>query len=238
MRISKIVYSIICIILVSAFIMLMLSAFNTLSISSVSNQVVRTLPTIIIDAGHGGEDGGAVSAEGVLEKDINLEIANITTDFFKFMGFKIKQTRSTDIMLDNGEDTIRARKVSDMKKRLEIFSSDAENIVLSIHQNKFTESQYYGTQVFYSPNHKNSIALAESIKYSVTTLLQPENKRECKKADSNIYLLKKTTNPAVIVECGFISNPDECAKLLTEEYRQQMSYSITMGFLNFYNANY
>ena len=238
MRVSKLIYSFICIILISSFIVLMISAFSKLTVSTTNVSYSKPLPAIVIDAGHGGEDGGAVSSEGIFEKDINLKIANTTADFFRFMGFKVTQTRNTDIMLDSGEDTIRARKVSDMKKRLEIFNADTSNIILSIHQNKFTESKYYGTQIFYSPNHQNSNALAESIKHTVITLLQPENTRECKKADGNIYLLKNTTNPAVIIECGFLSNPDELSKLLTEKYRQQISYSITMGFLNFYNANY
>ena len=99
---------------------------------------------------------------------------------------------------------------------------------------KFTESKYSGTQIFYSPNNPQSADLAESIRQSVVTLLQPENERECKKADKSIYLLKNATVPAVICECGFISNESECAKLQDNTYQQKMAYSIAVGFMNVY----
>ena len=236
MKIKKFIFPCVCFALLSAFVFLMISAALKIKVS-VSSESVKTMPTIVIDAGHGGEDGGAVSDSGVLEKDINLSIANDTSALFYMLGFDVTQTRSTDIALDNGEDTIRKRKVSDMKKRLEIFNSSEENTVISIHQNKFSESKYHGTQIFYSPNNPKSKQLADSIKYSVKGLLQPDNERECKKADSGIYLLKNTNNPAVIVECGFISNGEECKNLLDSQYQKQMAYSITAGFLSYYNTD-
>ena len=204
---------------------------------SVSSETVKTLPDLIVDAGHGGEDGGAVSDNGVLEKDINLLIANDTADLLYLFGFDVTKTRSDDTALSTNGDTVRSRKVDDMKKRLEIFNSSDNNVVISIHQNKFTESEYYGTQIFYSPQNEKSKILAENIKFSVKSLLQPENERECKKADSGIYLLNNTDKPAVIVECGFISNNEELQKLLTDSYQKQMSYSIVTGFLDYYNTN-
>lgn len=231
MKIKKFIFPCICFALLSAFVFLMISAALNIKVS-VSSENVKSMPTIVIDAGHGGEDGGAVSESGVLEKDINLSIANDTSALFYLLGFDVKQTRKTDIALDNGEDTIRKRKVSDMKKRLEIFNSSEENTIISIHQNKFSESKYHGTQIFYSPNNPKSKQLADSIKYSVKGLLQPDNERECKKADSGIYLLKNTNNPAVIVECGFISNGEECKNLLDSQYQKQMAFSITAGFLS------
>lgn len=236
MKIKKFIFPCICFALLSAFVFLMISAALNIKIS-VSSENVKSMPTIVIDAGHGGEDGGAVSENGVLEKDINLSIANDTSALFYLLGFDVKQTRKTDIALDNGEDTIRKRKVSDMKKRLEIFNYSKENTIISIHQNKFTESKYHGTQIFYSPNNPKSKQLADSIKYSVKGLLQPDNERECKKADSGIYLLKNTNNPAVIVECGFISNGEECKNLLDSQYQKQMAFSITAGFLSYYNTD-
>lgn len=236
MKIKKFIFPCICFALLSAFVFLMISAALNIKVS-VSSENVKSMPTIVIDAGHGGEDGGAVSESGVLEKDINLSIANDTYALFYLLGFDVKQTRKTDIALDNGEDTIRKRKVSDMKKRLEIFNSSEENTIISIHQNKFSESKYHGTQIFYSPNNPKSKQLADSIKYSVKGLLQPDNERECKKADSGIYLLKNTNNPAVIVECGFISNGEECKNLLDSLYQKQMAYSITAGFLSYYNTD-
>ena len=236
MKIKKFIFPCICFALLSAFVFLMISAALNIKVS-VSSENVKSMPTIVIDAGHGGEDGGAVSESGVLEKDINLSIANDTSALFYLLGFDVKQTRKTDIALDNGEDTIRKRKVSDMKKRLEIFNSPKENTIISIHQNKFSESKYHGTQIFYSPNNPKSKQLADSIKYSVKGLLQPDNERECKKADSGIYLLKNTNNPAVIVECGFISNEEECKNLLDSQYQKQMAFSITAGFLSYYNTD-
>ena len=236
MKIKKFIFPCVCFALLSAFVLLMISAALNIKVS-VSSERVKSMPTIVIDAGHGGEDGGAVSESGVLEKDINLSIANDTSALFYLLGFDVAQTRKTDIALDNGEDTIRKRKVSDMKKRLEIFNSSKENTIISIHQNKFSESKYHGTQIFYSPNNPKSKQLADSIKYSVKSLLQPDNERECKKADSGIYLLKNTNNPAVIVECGFISNGEECKNLLDSQYQKQMAYSITAGFLSYYNTN-
>ena len=236
MKIKKFIFPCVCFALLSAFVFLMISAALKIKVS-VSSESVKIMPTIVIDAGHGGEDGGAVSDSGVLEKDINLSIANDTSALFYMLGFDVTQTRITDIALDNGEDTIRKRKVSDMKKRLEIFNSSEENTVISIHQNKFSESKYHGTQIFYSPNNPKSKQLADSIKYSVKGLLQPDNERECKKADSGIYLLKNTNNPAVIVECGFISNGEECKNLLDSQYQKQMAYSITAGFLSYYNTD-
>lgn len=234
---KQILFSFICFILFFAFAFLMISAAMNIDVDTVSSVNVKKLPPIIIDAGHGGEDGGAVNDSGVLEKDINLLIANDTAAFFRLLGFDVAQTRNTDISLAENGDTIRARKVADMKKRLEIFNSSNENIIISIHQNKFTQSKYYGTQIFYSPNNPGSTKLAESIKFSVKGLLQPENDRECKKADGGIYLLKNTNNPAVIVECGFISNNDECKKLLDSQYQKQMAFSITSGFLNYFNTD-
>lgn len=236
MNYRKLIFSSICIILLMSFFILMISAAGNITVNT-SSDISDNLPTIVIDPGHGGEDGGAVSDRGVLEKDINLSIANDTSALFYLLGFDVTKTRKADMALDSGEDTIRKRKVSDMKKRLEIFNSSEENTIISIHQNKFSESKYHGTQIFYSPNNQKSKQLADNIKFSVKGLLQPDNERECKEADGGIYLLKNTNNPAVIVECGFISNEEECNHLLDKQYQKQMAFSITAGFLSYYNTN-
>lgn len=236
MNYRKLMFSSICIILLLSFFILMISAAGNIAVNT-SSDISDNLPVIVIDPGHGGEDGGAVSDNRVLEKDINLSIANDTSALFYLLGFDILRTRKNDMALDSGEDTIRKRKVSDMKKRLEIFNSSKENTIISIHQNKFSESKYHGAQIFYSPNNSKSKQLADSIKYSVKGLLQPDNERECKKADGGIYLLKNTNNPAIIVECGFISNEEECNHLLDKQYQKQMAFSITAGFLSYYNTN-
>lgn len=222
-----------CFLLFAIFCILMVSVFFRLNPNKSVMSENKSEPIVVIDAGHGGEDGGAVSDSGVLEKDINLSIANDSADLLKIFGYKVVQTRTEDISLDNGEDSVHSRKVADLKKRLGIFNSDKNNVVISIHQNKFSQSKYYGTQIFYSPNNNQSQNLAVSIRNSVKKCLQPENERQCKKADESIYLLKKAENPSVIVECGFISNPDELAKLQNDEYQKEMATSIVTGFLDY-----
>lgn len=228
-------YIIICAILFLVFLSLIIFAGGKLSVTTASNNVVPKNTRIVIDPGHGGEDGGAVTDDGVLEKDINLAISKDTAELFHLLGFEVVLTRSSDISLSGNESTVRQRKVADMKKRLELYNSSEENTVISIHQNKFTQSKYNGTQIFYSPNNEKSQLLAENIRMSVKSFLQPENERECKKSDNGIYLLKNTDNPAVIVECGFISNEQECKKLLEFTYQKQMAFSVAVGFLNYYN---
>ena len=232
MNCRKILFSTLCIILLISFFILMISAVPSITLMT-SSDTVRNIPTVVIDAGHGGEDGGAVNSEGVLEKNINLDISLKTADLLNFFGFDVVMTRTDDTALSGDEQTVHARKVSDINSRLKIFNSDENNVVISIHQNKFEQSQYHGTQVFYSPNNDGSSVLAESVKYAVKKLIQPDNERECKKSDSGIYLLKHATVPAIIVECGFISNSEECANLLDEIYQKQLSYAIVSGFLDY-----
>ncbi len=190
-------------------------------------------PYIIIDAGHGGEDGGAVAADGTLEKDINLSIALKLNDILTSLGYQTVMTRTEDTSIcDTDLSTIREIKVSDMKNRLKICNSDDNNILISIHQNKFEQSKYSGTQVFFSPNSDSNV-LAEAIQQSVVSLLQPENTRAVKPADKNIYLLYNAAVPAVICECGFMSNPEELTKLKDEDYQNKMSFAIAQGLLSY-----
>ncbi len=193
-------------------------------------------PTIIIDPGHGGEDGGAVSNTNILEKNINLDISLLLKEFLKSNGFEVNMTRETDISL-NDKDADH-KKQSDLKNRVEVFNSSQNNIVISIHQNKFIEEKYSGTQIFYSANCQNSSKLAENIKTSVISLLQPDNERECKKAGSEIFVLHNAQVPAVMVECGFLSNIVEAEKLNSKTYQRKLAYCIYLGFLEYYYTNY
>lgn len=234
MKNTKRTQYIILIILLILYFGLVITAFLNLdNFTDVDTSSVNDV-TIVLDAGHGGEDGGAVANE-VVEKDINLSITNILADIFKASGFNVVSTRTSDIMINTYGETLRERKVSDMKNRLEIFNENPNNIIISIHQNKFTQEKYSGTQVFYSQNSPESSLLAESIKNSVATVLQPENKRECKEATKDIYLLYNSDNPAVIVECGFISNYIEAEKLKSKKYQKELAFSIFSGFIDFYN---
>lgn len=234
MKLRKIIYFSICLVLLSAFILLITTAYFRLSVLTSEGNTGENYHTIVIDAGHGGEDGGAVNENNVVEKDLNLQISAKLSDMLTLFGYKTEQIRTEDKSVYTQGENVRQRKVSDMKNRLSVYNSSADNVVISIHQNKFTESQYSGTQVFYSPNNPQSADLAESIRQSVKTMLQPDNERECKKADKSIYLLKNATVPAVICECGFISNESECAKLQNDTYQQKMAYSIAFGLMNVY----
>lgn len=234
MKKASLFYYIFSFILLIVFIFLIINAYNNLSTSASTIAPVNNKYTIIIDAGHGGEDGGAV-ANNLTEKDINLEISKILSDIFVSNGYKVVMTRSNDNSIESSGTTLRERKVSDMKNRLEIYNSDENNIVISIHQNKFEIEKYSGTQIFYSPNNEKSSVLAESIRTSVIGLIQPENTRECKKATKDIYLLYNSKVPSIIVECGFLSNNAEAQKLSTETYQKQMAYSIYLGIVNYLN---
>lgn len=233
MKKDKITY-ILIIGLFTVYVILIIAAFYNLeNYSSVNTYAVNDV-TVILDAGHGGEDGGAV-ANGIIEKNINLSITKKLGGLLKSAGFNVQYTRSNDTMLNADGSTLRERKISDMKNRLSMFNSDENNVVISIHQNKFTQESYSGTQIFYSPNNVNSARLSEAIRENIVALLQPQNKRETKKADRGIYLLYNTTTPAVLVECGFISNAQEALKLKDNTYQNKIAFTVFSGFLEYYN---
>lgn len=201
---------------------------STMAVGTVSEE--SEVVTVIIDAGHGGGDGGTQSSDGTLEKDINLQISLKLEKLLKLMGYNTVMTRSEDTLIYSGNpDTTRARKVSDLNNRLEIAREHPNAIFISIHQNYFTQSKYSGAQVFYSPNNENSKLLAEKIQSSVVELIQPENGRKIKKSGSDIFLLDRIEIPAVMVECGFMSNPSESLLLKDEQYQKKTALSIADG---------
>ncbi len=190
--------------------------------------------TVIIDAGHGGEDGGAVGSNGVLEKEINLAIALELEKNLKQNNFDVIMVRDSDRSVgDQTLGSISERKRSDTKNRLSMVEEAGDCILISIHQNHFSESKYSGAQVFYSPNRPESAELAEAIRQNIVQDLQPENKRENKEAGSNIYLLDKCQVPGVLVECGFLSNPEENGKLCNETYQKDMAAAIYNGLIDY-----
>lgn len=190
--------------------------------------------TVIIDAGHGGDDGGAIGIDGTVEKDINLDIALKLEKLLKFYGFEVIMTRTEDIMTcDDGLDSLRKRKVSDIHNRFDILEKNPDAVFISIHQNKFEDNSQHGTQVFYSGNNDESKLLAESIQNSIVSVLQPDNSRVVKKSGSGIYLLYHAKLPAVLVECGFISNPAEVKKLNDENYRMKIAILIADGLIKY-----
>ena len=217
-----------CLMLVSFYLLSRQAA--VVSVSSKKVPKGQEKGVIVIDAGHGGEDGGAQSSSGILEKDINLSIALKLADLFRSSGYTVVMTRETDISIgDQNLSTIRERKVSDLHNRLKMVEDQENCLLISIHQNHFSEAQYYGTQIFYSTKAEESEWIAERIRENVVSLLQPENKRQCKPATDSIYLLWNCTKPSVLVECGFLSNSGEAEKLMDETYQQQMAFAIYRG---------
>ncbi len=186
--------------------------------------------TVILDAGHGGFDGGA-SAGDVLEKDINLKIALFLADHLKLSGYDVILTREDDSATNDEGDRIRSKKISDMKNRLALMKSYPDAFFVSIHLNKYSNSQPKGTQVFYSQKTTESKLLAQSIQQTVKELLQSDNHRDIKPATRDTYLLYNAPIPAVIVECGFLSNPAELALLKTEEYQKKMAFAVYCGII-------
>lgn len=190
--------------------------------------------TIIIDAGHGGFDGGAVAKDGTVEKDINLNISNTLCSMLKLCGFDVIMTRTTDTGTeDNESSSIGQRKISDLHNRLKIINNYENAVFVSIHLNKFTTSAANGAQVFYSKNHENSKFLGDKIQKSIVALLQPGNNRVIKQGTKSTFLLHNAKIPAVIVECGFISNAAELEKLKKLPYQQQMAFAVFCGILNY-----
>ena len=186
----------------------------------------------VIDAGHGGEDGGAVGHIGnvsVPEKDINLAVAQALASLLRESGAQVVLTRETDTLLyDRGADYQGRKKALDMAARLAIAEKAAargEVVFVSIHQNTFSSPAYHGLQVYHSTNTPASARLAQTIQDTARQQLAPDNNRKIKPG-GDIYLLKQLSCPAVLVECGFLSHPEECAALATEEYQNRVAYAI------------
>ena len=204
--------------------------------ASVSNTDV---PVIIIDAGHGGVDGGAVAADGTQEQYINLDIALRLEKALTEKGYRTVMTRTDNNSLhDESAESIREKKVSDLNNRLEIIKQYPDSIFVSIHQNYYSETRYWGAQVFYSQNNSLSAVLAQCIQDDIVSQIQPENTRQIKKSGKSIYLLYNSYVPSVMVECGFLSNYEETKRLNDDEYRQQMADVICNAIIKYINGGY
>ena len=203
------------------------------------NEYVDTMsriPIVILDAGHGGEDPGAIGYDGVYEKDLNLLICKLIREELTAQGYAVVMTREDDRLLYTEAENIKGiRKISDLKNRVKIFNSYEPAIAISIHMNTFFASQYHGTQIYYS-NVDGADRLAAAIRDSVRVELQPDNRRPLKHSEG-IYLLENSKIPTVLVECGFLSNPEECKKLSEKEYQKRLSFSIVCGIINYIEEN-
>ena len=188
---------------------------------------------VLIDAGHGGEDPGAIANGEIYEKDLNLAIAFMLGETLAEHGFAVMYTRTEDKLLYNDNENIKGiRKISDLKNRCKIAAEYPDAVFISIHMNSYGNPKYSGLQVYYSLKNEESRILAGKIQGSVKESLQPDNERTIKKGDK-IYLLENTENTAILIECGFLTNPEECQKLLKKEYQKQLSLSIVCGIIEY-----
>ena len=186
---------------------------------------------LILDAGHGGEDGGAVSLTGVAESNINLAVVLRLDQLLGFYGIAPILIRDSDVSIyDPGCETLRQKKVSDLQNRVALIEAAEDPVVISIHQNTFSNSAYHGAQVFFRAGEESK-ALAELVQSALREGVDPENKRTPTKIPDSVYLMKHITCPAVLVECGFLSNSAEEKKLRSGEYQTQLAICITSAWL-------
>lgn len=187
--------------------------------------------TIIIDPGHGGEDGGATSCTGILESRFNLEISLKLNDLFHLLGYDTVMVRTTDRSVYTSGDTIAAKKVSDLRQRVKLVNETESALLVSIHQNTFPDSQYSGAQVFYGPEGEGQ-TLAQQLQEALCKTVNPGSNRKSKKADG-VYLMQHIDCTGVLVECGFLSNPEEEAKLRDGTYQKKLCCVIAATVGNF-----
>ena len=234
---KKLLFSFICIVV--SLIVFIFSFFTPeVVVSSKDKSFNKKTPCIIIDAGHGGFDGGASTDDGYPEKHINLSISIYLSDYLTALGYETLLTRTIDESLeDSGLSTIRKRKTSDLHNRMKIMEETENAIYISIHQNHYSQEKYRGMQVFYSPSFSDeSSALAESIQSYTVNALQPDNTRKIKECTSSVFLIYKAVKPAVLVECGFLSNEEEAELLQTEKYQKNIALCIAMGVQNYLSS--
>ena len=208
--------------------------------SQINNRAVATMATpvssktIVIDAGHGGEDGGAVSNNGIAEAEINLKIALKLQQLLEQSGSNVVLTRSdNNAIYDLDKKTLREKKNSDIRNRVKIGNNSSADIFVSIHLNKIPESQYYGWQTFFKEGSEDGKRLATCIQNNLNEAIQKENKRVPMKI-SNVYIIKHVEIPTVIVECGFLSNPEEEKILQQEEYQTKLAWGIYNGIMEYF----
>lgn len=193
----------------------------------------------VIDPGHGGEDAGAVAADGTLEKDLNLDIATLLYTILDLNGNEVVLTRDEDILLYDRfgdlDNYTGQKKVYDLKNRLRIAEEKENSIYVGIHMNKFSQERYSGLQVYYSANNPLSYQIATSIRSTVKTYLQPQNNREIKRATSSIFILDRAQIPSVLVECGFLSNEAELVSLKNVEYQRALALNLFASIVKYGN---
>lgn len=224
----------VCVIIAAVLVCCVLGS-RTVSVLALQ-EIRRNQHRIIIDPGHGGIDGGATSCTGKLESSYNLEIALRLRDLYHLLGYPTGMTRTTDISIYTTGETIAAQKLSDLKERVRLANETPNAVLISIHQNNFTDSRYSGAQVFYGLT-EGSKTMAENLQSALVTKLNPGSKRMAMHADG-IYLMEHIQIPGVLVECGFLSNPAEEARLSTAEYQKKLCCVIAVTVADFIKSGY
>ena len=220
------------ILVILGMLLLAIGGSHAVTVLSV-NAPLMDPKTVIIDAGHGGVDGGASSCTGVLESRINLEIALKLNDLLHLLGIHTTMIRDGDYSVYTQGSTIAQKKVSDLKERVRTVNSTKNPIVISIHQNFFSDSRYSGAQVFYAPT-PGSQELASELQLRLK-LLDPTNRRQIKKSDG-IYFMQNILCPGILVECGFLSNPEEEALLRDTAYQAKICAVLASVCSNYLHA--
>lgn len=222
---------------VITYVLIVSSLIVTASlVSEVTTVVAQLTPiernyTIVIDAGHGGPDGGATSCTGVMESKFNLDISMRLNDLLQLLGYKTVMIRTEDESIYISGETIAAKKISDLRQRVKLANEIQGGVLVSIHQNTFSDSRYSGPQVFYGTQGEGE-QLAKILQKSLTEVLSPGSNRMAKKADG-IYLMQHINCTGVLIECGFLSNPEEEAKLRNDQYQQKLCCVIGTSLVNF-----
>ena len=217
--------------LAAALILAGCAGWSALGHSAPAMAVSPTSRTLIIDAGHGGEDGGAVSITGAAESQINLAIACHLEDILALYGIAPQMLRRKDVSLhDSSASTLREKKVSDLHNRVAMIEGADHPLLVSIHQNSYPEQRYHGSQVFYAPT-QGSEEIAQHVQLVLAAALDPENGREAKQIPDTVYLMNHITCPAILVECGFLTNPEEEALLRQEGYQRKIAAALASAVL-------
>lgn len=196
---------------------------------SVETEPIK-MPLVILDAGHGGPDGGCSAADGTQEKTINLEITLKTDAVLGLLGADTLLVRDMDTDLsDPSAQSISQKKVTDIRNRVALVNAHPDSVLVSIHQNTYPQAKYSGAQVFYSGEGKS---LAEQLQQNLARTVDTDNQRQAKAISPDIYLMKHVKVPAVLIECGFLSNPTESVKLKSSGYQRQLAVAIGVTLVN------
>lgn len=212
-------------------VLLIVKLGNRAVLVMAENKPIEREHCIIIDPGHGGEDGGAVSVSNLPESGYNLDIAIRLQDLIRLLGYETKMIRTEDISVYTKGETLAQKKMSDLKERVRIVNETDNAILLSIHQNHFPDPKLQGAQVFYA-NTEGSEDLAKQIQSLLVSSVNPGSKRQIKKS-SGVYLMEHIACPGVLIECGFLSNPQEESKLRDPVYQKKLSVVISAAVSQF-----